>query len=97
LIADSYGPVYGLLRDNGRSLFVADAAKNRAYVYDLTRGYGGRRVNVTDELTTECEKLIALDVQRIQTFYNFQPTQQTAVNRSPQNTIAQLYSLLFSR
>ena len=96
LIADSYGPVYGLLRDNGRSLFVADAGKNKAYVYDLTRGYGGRRVNVTDELTSECEKLIALDVQRIQAFYRFQPQQPSTETRPQSSTIAQLYSLLFS-
>lgn len=96
LIADSYGPVYGLLRDNGRSLFVADAGKNKVYIYDLTRGYGGRRVNVTNELTSECEKLIALDVQRIQAFYKFQPQQQSSETRPQSSTLAQLYSLLFS-
>jgi arylsulfatase A-like enzyme len=96
LVADSYGPVYGLLRDNGRSLFVADAGKNKAYVYDLTRGYGGRRVNVSDDLTSECEKLIALDLHRIQAFYKFQPQQQLTATRPQSSTIAQLYSLLFS-
>jgi hypothetical protein len=96
MIVDSYGPMYGLLRDNGHSLFVADAGNNKAYLYDLTRGYGGRRVNVSDELAAECEKLIALDVQRIQAFYKFQPQQQTTESRPQSSTLAQLYSLLFS-
>lgn len=97
LIVDSYGPVYGMLRDNGRSLFIADAGRNKEYVYDLTRGYGGKRVNVTDDTTNEYEALISRDIQRIDVFYHFHPAEQLATTQKQSSTIAQLYSLLFSR
>ena len=97
LIVDSYGPVYGLLRDEGRTLFVADAIKNEAYLYDLTRSYSGTRTSITDELVSEYEKTITRDVQKIQTFYNFQPAEQKATAPAASSTIAQLYSLLFSK
>jgi hypothetical protein len=97
LIADSYGPVYALLRDSGRTLFVADAVKNQAYIYDLARGYGGQRIGINDELVSEYEQTIAADIQKIQAFYNFQPPQQIASDASRPSRIAQLYSLLFSK
>ena len=36
LVASSYGPVYGLLSDEGRSLYILDAVNYRDYLYDLT-------------------------------------------------------------
>jgi hypothetical protein len=96
LIVDSYGPVYGLLNDRGRTLFVADGTKNEAYLYDLTRGYGGKRIPLTDELISEYEKAITQEIQKVQTFYKFQPPEKTTKTASTSNTIVQLYSLLFS-
>jgi len=97
LIADSYGPVYAILRDSGRTLFVADALKNQAYIYDLAHGYGGQRISINDELVSEYEQTIASEIQKIQAFYNFQPPQQITPNATRSSRIAQLYSLLFSK
>ena len=96
LIADSYGPVYGILRDQGRTLFVADAGRNKAYLYDLTQGYGGKRISISEELAAEYKNEITLELKQIQAFYNFHPAQQMANAQSRKSSIAQLYSLLFS-
>ena len=36
LVASSYGPVYGLISNRGRSLYILDAVNYRDYLYDLT-------------------------------------------------------------
>ena len=36
LVASSYGPVYGLISDRGRSLYILDGVNYRDYLYDLT-------------------------------------------------------------
>ena len=36
LVASSYGPVYGLISDQGRSLYILDGVNYRDYLYDLT-------------------------------------------------------------
>ncbi len=38
LVASSYGAVYGILRDNGSSLYIADAVNYVDYLYDLRSG-----------------------------------------------------------
>ena len=35
-VASSYGPVYGLISDRGRSLYILDGVNYRDYLYDLT-------------------------------------------------------------
>jgi hypothetical protein len=37
LLASSYAPVYGILGQNGNSLFIVDAVNRRGYFYDLVR------------------------------------------------------------
>jgi arylsulfatase A-like enzyme len=44
----SYGPVYAVISDAGRSLYIADGVSNRDYSFDLTTGPGGTRRPVTD-------------------------------------------------
>lgn len=97
LIGDSYGPVYALLRDNGRTLFVADGVRNQAYIYDLTQGYSGERISIDDQTVSEYEQTIVSDIKQIQVFYRYQPPSQVASDTSQPSKIAQLYSLLFSR
>ena len=48
VLASSYGPVYGVLRNNGTDLFIADAVNGRDYAYDL-RDLTPRRVAVTPD------------------------------------------------
>ena len=38
LVASSYGPVYGLISNAGRSLYILDSVNYRDYLYDLTGG-----------------------------------------------------------
>jgi hypothetical protein len=97
LIGDSYGPVYALLRDGGRTLFVADAVRNQAYIYDLSHSYAGERVTIDDEVASECQQAIASEIKKIQVFYNYQPPSQIVSDSSQPGKIAQLYSLLFAK
>jgi arylsulfatase A-like enzyme len=41
LLASSYAPVYGILGQNGNSLFIVDAVNRRGYFYDLVRDPAG--------------------------------------------------------
>ena len=97
LIGDSYGPVYALLRDNGRRLFVADGVRNQAYIYDLSPSYAGERVAIDDQLTAEYEQALTSELKNIQLFYGYQPPSQAVPDPAQPGKIAQLYSLLFSK
>ncbi len=48
VVASSYGPVYAVISDAGRSLYIADGVSNREYAFDLTTGPGGTSRAVTD-------------------------------------------------
>jgi Sulfatase len=97
LIGDSYGPVYALLRDHGRTLFVADAIRNQAFIYDLSHSYAGERVTIDDEVASEYQKALTSEIKNVQLFYNYQTPSQVAPDTNQPSKIAQLYSLLFSK
>ncbi len=71
LIASSYGPVYGMLRHNGRFLYIADAVGGRDYAYDLSDGHLGARVQITPDLRRLNWDLIRGQVSAIATEYHF--------------------------
>ncbi len=48
LVASSYGPVYGFIEDDGRTMYVADAVNVRDYAYDLS-SLVPQRIGVTAE------------------------------------------------
>jgi len=48
VVASSYGPVYAVISDAGRSLYIADGVSNREYAFDVTTGPGGTSRDVTD-------------------------------------------------
>jgi membrane-anchored protein YejM (alkaline phosphatase superfamily) len=48
VVASSYGPVYAVISDAGRSLYIADGVSNREYAFDLTTAPGGTSRVVTD-------------------------------------------------
>lgn len=58
LLASSYGAVYGMLRQDGQFLHIADAINGRDHAYDLTAGGVGRRIPVTDAMRAEERSLI---------------------------------------
>ncbi|MEW5980752.1 MAG: sulfatase-like hydrolase/transferase [Acidobacteriota bacterium] len=69
VVASSYGPVYGLLRDGGRSLYVVDAASFRDYDFDMTTGPAGTPRRVSDTVRSEAQARIRKTVEEIASYY----------------------------
>jgi hypothetical protein len=81
LLVSSYGPTYGVLRDNGRTLFIADAVNNQDYLYDLTNDYEGKRIRPTATTRTENRMLIRDHLFALNRFYHFNPDEQVGALR----------------
>lgn len=71
-IASSYGPVYGVLRDNGRTLYIADGVNTRDYAYDIS-GLKPIRVGVTAETRSIDRAFIHEKIANLAALYNFTP------------------------
>lgn len=73
LVASSFGPVYGILGENGRRLYVADAINFRDTVYEIGRdGNGGSRDPDPAE-SRRAHALLREKVQSIADAYRFTP------------------------
>jgi hypothetical protein len=72
LLASSYGPVYGLLRDNGKALYIADGVNRRDYAYDMT-GVRPARIGVTGELRSASWAFIRARLKDLAAMYHFVP------------------------
>src|SRR5581483_885247 len=70
LLASSYGPVYAILSDNGRSLYVADGVNYKDYVFALDGNSADARP-VTSEVKRERERQIREQIGEINRFYRF--------------------------
>ena len=73
VVASSYGPVYGVLRDNGQSLYIADGVNSLDYAYDLT-ALKPIRVGVTPQMRSEDRALIREKVGALASMYHFTPS-----------------------
>lgn len=73
LLSSSYGAVYGMLRHNGRFLYIADAVEGRDYAYDLADGGLGSRVEITEAMRALNWDLIRKEVGKIADQYHFTP------------------------
>ena len=69
LVTASYGATYGLLRRNGRELFVTDLVERRELAYDLSRGAVGASAPVTQEIRQVNQREIQEQVAEIARFY----------------------------
>lgn len=69
LIASSYGAVYGLVRHNGRRLYIADAVDGRDYLFDLSRPAGGGQIGMTDGERSANRALIREQVADLAAWY----------------------------
>jgi len=69
LVASSYGAVYGILRDNGRRLFIADAVNFRDYYFDLGGEGGAKALAITPRVRAEFYGRIRDEVMEIHRFY----------------------------
>lgn len=73
LVSSSYGPNYGILRRNGRMLFIADGVNFRDYLLDLSGARTGTSLTITETLRSEYYELIRERVQVINRFYRCSP------------------------
>jgi hypothetical protein len=65
----SYGPVYGILRGNGRWLYIADGVNYTDYFFDLTLDPTGSRNRVTPAVRREYRPLIREGIEEVNRFY----------------------------
>jgi Sulfatase len=72
LIASSYGAVYGMLRDNGRLMYVVDTVDGREYAFDLASVPGGR-IDVTQTMTNDNRRMIQEELTALAALYHYQP------------------------
>lgn len=73
LVASSYGPVYGLLQDEGRSLYVADGVEYGDHLYRWDSA-GVSDGTVTPEIRASRQQQIRDDVSAISRFYGLVET-----------------------
>ena len=74
LVASSYGAVYGMLRDNGRLMYVVDAVDGREYAFNLANA-PGTRVEVTQSMTNENRAMIKEQLAALAELYRYHPEQ----------------------
>jgi arylsulfatase A-like enzyme len=72
LMASSYAPNYGILRDNGRILFALDDYKREEALYDLSSDPHGDRNLITPQQAHSEDKEIREHLAQIAKAYNFQ-------------------------
>jgi hypothetical protein len=71
LLASSYGPVWGVLRDNGRYLYIADGVNYTDYFFDLRSDPKGETNMVSDPIRRESRTLIEEGIGQLNEFYRF--------------------------
>jgi hypothetical protein len=73
VVISSYGPTYGLLRHNGRNLYIVDVVNGREYAFDLADRLLGVRVPVTDDIRRVNQPVIREQVRAIADLYRYHP------------------------
>jgi phosphoglycerol transferase MdoB-like AlkP superfamily enzyme len=71
LVASSYGPIYGLLGNNGKNLFVANAIKGTNKYFDLTTDPEGGINRINQKILAADQKIVHDDVQDIANLYRY--------------------------
>lgn len=69
LVVSSYGPVYGVLGEEARSLFISDAVNQKDYFFNLADDPKGTRNRLTGPIQSENQKLIRDLVVSVNQFY----------------------------
>ena len=73
LLASSYAATWGILRRNGRSLYIADLVNGREYAYDLTSAPLGARTPITDDDRRVNQRWIRERIAELARLYRFNP------------------------
>ena len=71
LVASSYGAVYGVIRHNGRRLYIADAIEGRDSAYDLAPASGDTRLGMTDAERQADRALIRSQIDDVASWYGY--------------------------
>jgi len=74
LVVSSYGPVYGILGGNGRSLYIADSVNYAESLFDLAGDPSAPPPALTDEQRAAYRELVRESVDAIHDFYRVPPT-----------------------
>ena len=73
LLVSSYGPVYAMLRHNGRSLYIANAIEGRDVAYEMRPDGQMEQLTVTDVMRTVNRRLMRDHIGQIAAEYRFSP------------------------
>ncbi len=73
LLSSSYGPVYAMLRHNGRTLYIADAVQGRDLAYEMQPDGRMGRLAITESTQTLNRRLIRDQIAQIAAEYRFAP------------------------
>lgn len=73
LIASSYTPVYGILKENGHWLYFVSANDAKDYLFDLPENSPAVEKPLTAPIRADSEKLIRRNILAIDHFYHFEP------------------------
>ena len=71
LVASSYGPIYGILGKNGKSLFVANADRGTNQYFNLRNDPEGGINRVNDKILAADQKIVRDDVEAIARLYQY--------------------------
>jgi arylsulfatase A-like enzyme len=71
MIASSYGPLYGLLYDNGKKLFIENESKGTEEFFDLTKDPGATHSLLTEAIRQRSEAQLHADLQRIADLFGY--------------------------
>ncbi len=73
LLASSYGAVYGILRENGRLFYTADAEDARDFAFDLSGHGAGVQLALTSDMIAMNRRLIREQLSQLAALNHFTP------------------------
>jgi hypothetical protein len=69
----SYSAVYGVVRKNGRRVYIIDAVSGAEYAYDRARSSGWKAVPVVDAIRVPAQRIIREHVDDVRRVYRLPP------------------------
>lgn len=73
VVEASYSSVYGVVRRNGRRVYIVDAVSGREYAYDRDRSGSWSAVAVTDGLRAAAQRIIRQHIDDVRRLYHLAP------------------------
>jgi hypothetical protein len=73
LVASSYGPVYGLVADNGLELYIVDGVNTAEHRYEFRDSLSGRATTISENERAAAAGAIREQVLEIARFYGIEP------------------------